>query len=177
MAKDTSMILLLGAAGVGGYLWYTGKLAQFGLPGFSSSTPTPAPGPNPTPSGPPPVPPLGTTVTNANDALRQAAANDAYIIPDAATFSVLQSAPPSGYGWITTTDKGGILLRPDVLAAVQTAITNRVNRATSQGAAASSIQAAGQVTLADIQSMMSNVGLSGFGDFRRHMFTRTGRVA
>lgn len=187
MAKDNTIILLaVGAAGV--YAWYKGYLAQFGIPGPSSSSGTTltaaqiaaiqqAQAAAGTASTTPSVPALGTTVTNASDALKQAAANDAFIIPDAATFSILQAAPPAGYGWIMTTDKGGILLRPDVLSAVQTAITNRVNRAVSQGAAASSIQQAGQVTLADIQQMMTTSGLTGLGEYRRHIFTRTGMVA
>lgn len=177
MAKDSSgTIILLGAAAVGvyGYLngWFTGL---FGTTAAAVAAPVPTPVVVPTATAPTPVPPLGTTVTNVSDALRQVAANDAYILPDAATFATLQTALPGGYNWIMTTDKGGILLRPDVYAAVQTSISGLLARATAAGAATSSLQAAGQVSLAQIQSIMASGGLSGFGDFQRHMASRTGR--
>lgn len=177
MAKDsTTTLLMLGAIGAAGYWAYSnGYFASFGLaPAGAAPTPAPTGGGTPAASAPPPVPPLGTTVTSAAQVLQQVAANDAFVIPDATTFGLFQGAVPGGYGPITTTDRGQILLRPDVLAAVNTAITNRIQKATSAGASAQSIQNAGLVSLADIQQMMTNAGLSGYQDIRRHMFTRTG---
>jgi len=196
MAKGSSnnMILLLAAAGGAfyGYKqgWFDSILNSLGIgvPNVPATTALPNPtGPTATqvaaalamvaakPSATP-VPPLGTTVTNAADALRQVAANDAYVIPDAATFVSFQGALPGGYNTVTTTDKGQILLRPDVYAAVSGVLSNRVKRAASAGASATSIQNAGQTTLAEIQTMMSTQGLSGWNDFQRHIAVRTGRV-
>lgn len=179
MAKGSSnTILLLGAAGVAvyGYMqgWFDSILSSFGVsaaaaPVIAANKPAAAPVVTP-------VPPLNTTVTNAADALRQVAANDAYVLPDAATFVSFQGALPGGYNTVTTTDKGQILLRPDVYAAVSGVLSNRVKRAADAGASATSIQNAGQTTLAEIQTMMSTQGLSGLGDFQRHMGMRTGRV-
>jgi len=121
------------------------------------------------------VPSMGTTVTNATDALAQVAARDAYILPDPATFATLSASLPANYGTVITTDKGGVLLRPDVYAAVEALITNRLTRAAAGGAAASSLQAAGQTTLSEIQQTMSSSGLTGFGDYRRYVFSRSGR--
>jgi len=177
MAKGSSnTILLLGAAGVAvyGYMqgWFDSILSSFGggvAPVLAANKPAAAPAVTP-------VPPLGTTVTNAADALRQVAANDAFVIPDAATFVSFQGALPGGYNTVTTTDKGQILLRPDVYAAVSNVLSNRVKRAASAGASATSIQNAGQTTLAEIQTMMSTQGLSGWNDFQRHIAVRTGRL-
>jgi len=192
MAKDsTTTILLLGAVGVGVWGYFQGWFAQWGLApaasgaltaaqkaalaaaaaaqGAAAGTTTAAPAVTP-------VPALGTTVTNANDVLRQVAANDAYILPDAATFAEFQGALPGGYQTVTTSDKGQILLRPDVYAAVQTLIANNVSRASAAGASAQSIQNASQVSLANIQQTMSTAGLSGLGDYQRHVFSRTGRI-
>lgn len=175
MAKGSSnTILLLGAAGVAvyGYTqgWFNTILASFG-----GAAAAPAIAAKPA-AAVTPVPPLGTTVTNAADALRQVAANDAYVLPDAATFVSFQGALPGGYNTVTTTDKGQILLRPDVYAAVSGVLSNRVKRAADAGASATSIQNAGQTTLAEIQTMMSTQGLSGLGGLQRHMLTRTGRA-
>lgn len=180
MANNSTGILLLGGAGLAIYGYLNNWFASMGFP-YASAVPVATPVTVATAAAAPPVssgpPPLGTTVTTANDALAQVAANDAYIIPDAPTAALLRSATPAGYSWITTTDKGPILLRADVYAPVQTNLTNTINRATAAGAALTSIQAAGQITLAGIQQIMSTAGLSGLGDFKRHMFTRTGRVA
>jgi hypothetical protein len=174
MAKDSGTILLLGGAAALAYFGYTNGWFSSLFPATAAAPPPPPP-----PSGPPPpapIPALGTTVTNANDALAQVAANDAFILPDAATFTTLQSALPSGYQVIQTTDHGGVLLRPDVYAAVQKLITNRVTRATSQGASTASIQAAGNITLGEIQSTMTSAGLTGLGDYRWYLGMRGYRV-
>jgi hypothetical protein len=179
MAKDSmSTILILGAVGVAGwYAYSSGMLAQFGLAPAGAAPPAAPPPPAPTGGGaatPPAVPALGTPVTSAAQALAQVAANDAFILPDPVTAAALQSALPGGYNWIQTSDKGIIFLRPDVYAAASTLLTNRIQRAA--GASPASQQAASQISLADIQTMMSTQGLSGFDDFRRHMFMRTGRA-
>lgn len=173
MAKDgLSTILLLGGVGAAAYWAYSqGYLAQFGFAPAGAGPPVPATSGTPAPSGPPP---LGTPVTSAAAALQQVGANDAYILPDPATFAALQTALPGGYNWINTSDKGGVLLRPDVYAAVNTFIQARVQRAT--GGSPQSITNASTPSLADIQGVMTQNGLTGLGDFRRHMFTRTGRA-
>jgi hypothetical protein len=175
MAKDsTGTILLLGGVGALAYGYYAGWFAQFGLGPIASPAAVPASTPAAS-TVPAPVPALGTVVHTTADALAQIKANDAFILPDAATFAALSGA--TSYQPITTTDNGQILLRPDVNSAVQSVISGRVARASTEGAATQSIQNAGQVTLAQIQQMMTNSGLSGLGDFARHMFTRTGRYA
>jgi hypothetical protein len=181
MAKGNT-ILLLGIAGVGYYGWTQGwfnsLMSSFG--GSSSPAPLPTPTPtgqtsvNPAAVAQTPLPALGTKVTSSADALRQIAANDAYILSDPATFSQLQMTLPGGYGWVITTDNGGVLLRPDVYSAVQNVINNRVSRATSQGASVSSVQQAGLTNLGEIQQMMTNSGLNGLGDYQRHIYQRTG---
>ena len=169
---NTNTILLLAAAGVGVYGYMQGWFS--GLFGTTAATTTAAPaGSVPADYVPPP---LGTVVTNVTDALAQIAAKDAYVIPNAATFASIQAAGfPSGYNVITTTDSGPVLLRPDVYSFVSTSIANNVTRATSQGAAAASIQAAGQITLAGIQQMMTLGGLSGLGQYAHYLQTRMGR--
>ena len=147
------------------------------IAGQQSAVPpgSPAQQVTPPPSGPAPVPALGTPVTSASQALAQVAANDAFILPDPVTAAALQGALPGGYNWIQTSDKGIVFLRPDVYAAASKLLTNRIQRAA--GASPASQQAASQISLGDIQTMMSTQGLSGWNDFRRHMYTRTGRVA
>lgn len=178
-SNSTGTIVLLGGVGVAIYGYMNNWFASMGFP-YASAVPVATPATVSKAAAAPPVssgpPPLGTTVTTANDALTQVAANDPYIIPDAPTAAVLQAATPSGYSWITTTDRGPILLRSDVYGAVQTNLTNTINRAIAAGAALTSVQAAGQTTLPQIQTAMSTNGLSGLGDFRRHMFSRTGRA-
>lgn len=179
MAKDTNMILLLGAAGVGGYLWYTGKLASFGLPGPSSTPATPPAPPLTTAqqanailaaqqaagsgsgTNAPAVPALGTTVKSAADVAAQAAAKDAYILPDAATFTTFAQTPLNGYQAFSLTDYPNVLLRQDVWATANTQVG-------STGT---------PLSLKDLQALMTKSGLSGLGDFRRHMFVRSGRAA
>ena len=174
MAKDgLSTILLLGAVGVGGwYLYSSGMLASFGIGAPAAAAPPPPTGGGTTAPAATTVPPLGTTVTTAAQVLQQAAANDPYIIPDAPTFAMVQTALPNGYNWVNTSDKGGVLLRPDVYSAVNAFIQARVARAT--GGSPQSITNASTPSLADIQGAMTNSGLSGLGDFMRHMSTRTG---
>lgn len=188
MAKDSGgTILLLGGLGVAVWGYFQGWFASFGFApgavGFDNTAAgraaAAAAGPGSTSSavsgggtaaaGPPA---LGTHNVNAAQALQQVAANDAFILPDPATFAQLQAAPPSNYGFIQTTDAGGVFLRPDVYSAVQTLIQARVAKASQAGAAASSLQAAGQVSLSDIQQMMTNQGLTGLGDYNRHLMTR-----
>lgn len=191
MAKDsTGTFLLIGAAGLAYYGYTQGWFSSlFGTSTAGSTTLTAAqlaaiqaaagslnPPPTASATPPPEVPALGTTVTNANQALQQVAANDAYILPDAGTFATLQTALPAGYNVAQTTDKGGILLRSDVYNALQTLIGNRVSKASAAGASLNSLQNASNVTLNDIQTMMSTQGLSGLGDYRRHLYSRTGRA-
>lgn len=175
MAKDsTGTILLLGGAGLAAYGWYAGWFANF-LPATAASpAKTPAAGGGSS-SAPPPVPPLGTTVTTAADALAQVAAKDPYILPTAPVYAQLIAALPAGYQVMTTTDAGGVLLRQDVYAAVSTDVANRISRAMSSGASGASVQAAGLLTTEQIKQVMSNQGLSGLGDYRRHLAARTGR--
>ncbi len=176
---NTNMILLLAAAGVGvyGYMqgWFSGLFAA-AAPAATTTTTAQLDPVTLTPNAAYVPPRLGTVVTNLTDALAQIAAGDAYVIPNAATFASIQAAGfPSGYNVITTTDSGPVLLRPDVYSFVSTTITNNVTNATKAGAAAASIQTAGQTTMAGIKQMMTLGGLSGFGQFRQYMATRTGR--
>lgn len=199
MAKDsTGILLLLGGAGVAYWGYTQGWFASFGLtPAGTAAAPATNPTPNATitaaqaaavlaaaqaaaaaasASAPPPA--LGTTVTSATDVLKQIGAQDPFVIPDAATAAAI-GAPPSNYGAVTTTDKGVVFLRPDVYSAVQNLISGRLAKIAAANAAgtpvaATSIQNATNVTLADIQSTMSLQGLSGLGawELNRHLATR-----
>lgn len=175
MAKDsTGTILLLGGLGVAVYGYMNGWFNSF-LGGTSTVLAAATPATPTTPATPAarPVPVLGTTVTNSTDALAQISANDPYVIPDAATFASMQTVLPSGWASVQTTDKGGVFLRPDVYGAVQSVIQGRLARAA--GAPVTSLQTAALTNLGEIQRAMTNQGLSGLGDFRRHMYARSGR--
>lgn len=182
MAKGSSnTILLLGAAGVAfyGYTqgWFNSILSSFGpiinVGGGGSS------GTNPQltaaqaaaiqaaaakqGSAPIPpvatVPPLGTIVKNAGEVQAQAAAKDPYILPDAGTFTPYAMSPLPGYvafGLKAGNDYSNVLLRQDVY-----------------DLANSTVSASGNpLSLTDLQALMKTKGLSGLGDYRRHLYTR-----
>lgn len=190
MAKSNT-IILLGIAGVG-YYGYTQGWFNSLLTSFSGTTATPKPA-TLTPAqaaaaaiaaanmstAPPPAVytynPVGTTAsvlptptstaaipvnTPANteaDVSNQAAQRLPYIIPNASIVSVV----PNGYTTVNTLDKGTIFLRNDLYATVF----------------AQDIQVASplaNITLATIRSEAG--GLSGLGDYQRHMYSRTGRM-
>lgn len=112
------------------------------------------------------VPALGSTVSTPADVSAQLAAHDAYIIPSQSMIPTLGAvAAAGGYSNVTTSDAGTIYLRPDIATAAAAALPSTVPWQLSQ-----------------IKTIMSNTGLSGhtrygMGDFRRHMASRTGRVA
>src|SRR5579883_1849600 len=167
--EHAGSILLLAGVAVAGYLAYVNGWLSNLLPA-AAPTPTPTPTTGTTnpvtnpntqivnaPSAPPP---LGTVVTTANDISAQALAGYAYILPGP---GINTSVPPSGYTAFTTTDYGTIYLRNNVYQVASTDMNNRIQRAINAGAAASSVQNAGNMTLAQIQQDMSNNGLTGMG--------------
>ncbi len=189
MAKDSSTLLLIGGISVAGYFAYTRGMLNQILPAnlqyvdpavaaaaaaaaaSSAAARAAAAGTAPV------VPPLGTKVNSVADALAQIKAGDMFVIPDSATFVALQGVVPGGYKPIGTTDVGNIYLRPDVYDTVSQLIQGRLARATAAGADAASIQNAALTYMDEIKLRISGAGLSGLGDFRRHMLTRTGRAA
>ena len=191
MAKDsTGTILLLGAAGLAfyGYTqgWFNALLVSLGMPipagtinpngptiidTVTGKTLTPAQqaaltaaaaaqtGSAATPA--PTVPALGTTVTSAAQVAAQVGANDPYILPDATTYGAYSVSPPMGYASFNLTDKGNVLLRQDVANAANLQVGTTSN----------------PISLTDLQALMSTKGLSGgLGDYRRHLYSRTGRA-
>lgn len=181
MAKDsTGTILLLGAVGVAVYGYTQGWFSQlFGVTAIPGTTTldasqtaaikaqlaalaaqgtNPPPTASPTPAA---VPALGTTVTSAGQVAAQVAAKDPYILPDATTWGAYSVTPPAGYSNFNLSDKGNVLLRQDVasLANLQVGATGN------------------PIALTDLQGLMTTKGLSGgLGDYRRHLYSRTGRA-
>ena len=135
-----------------------------------------APAPGLAPVVPSKFPPsFGNMVTNVSDAYGQAAAGDQYILLDGPTQQDIQRVGfPSGYLGIVTRDKSLMLVRPDVYSAIEAALNTRVQNAIKAGTSPNNV---GAFSLSEIQSIISQNGLSGLGDFRRHMYVRTGRVA
>lgn len=188
MAKDNSTLLILGALGVGGYFAYTqgmldDLLVKFGI------QPHGKPGTTAKQNAPPA---LGKVADTAGIA-KQVAAQDPYIIPSVASVS----QPPTGYASIHVKDKsaapvGVIYLRSDIagktLDAANQAIPvlNLQAKALWDGRLAINPDTAGAMpeplpfltldTLS-LNDLKSIVGLSGLGEYRRHVYTRTGRYA
>lgn len=168
MAKDNSTLIIVAAISGIGFAWWKGYLAQFGIPGPSSA---PAAGPVNTgggtgPAAPPaplqpPTPPAPGTIVGQGGVLLQAAAKDPFILPDAATFAMYTVTPLAGYSAFSLTDAPNILLRQDVFDAANAQVGASGN----------------PLSLQNLKDLMKGKGLSGLGDFRRHVFTRTGRVA
>lgn len=123
----------------------------------AAGNPPPAP---PTPPGTT-TPAPGATITTLPQALAQIAAHDAYIIPSLDLYVLLQTAipPNSGYNFYVDSNGVPLLLRDDLNALVPAVPAGQ----------------AGTMALADIKSLATTAGLSGLGDFARHMHTRTGR--
>lgn len=172
-----SEVFMFGAAAALGYAAYkyskgepiipgTGPCSASSMPSWlMGCTATAAPPPAQKPAEPtgPTVPPLGTKIVSLPQAVAQMKAKDAYILPSLDLYVLLQTQIPekSGYQFYVDADGVPLLLRQDVYDAVL---------ATAAGAA-------GSVALATIKQMMVTAGLSGgLGDFRRHMYTRTGRA-
>lgn len=176
-------IILLGGAGIALYLAYQNNWGGIDTM-FNFGTPTPAPAPasgtgtnnpitNPNTTlinAPVAPPPLGTVATSGNQVTAQATAGYAYILPGP---GIDTSTAPNGYSTLTTTDYGPVFLRNNVYSAVDTVIQNRIQRAISQGAAATSVQAAGNETLQNIQTVMSTNGLAGLGYYSRNIMPMT----
>lgn len=172
-SSSTSTILLVGGAAAVAYFGYTqgwfSNLIGSAAPMAAAPppvVPTPAPGqttPGTVGTTPPAptAPPLDTTIVSLPQALAQIAAKDLYIKPNLDLYVLLQTAVPPNSGYNFYVDPNGLplLLRNDVMTAVQ---------ASPAGAT---------LTLDDIKKLITTAGLSGLGDFRRHMWTRTGRVA
>lgn len=191
MAKDNSTLLILGALGVGGYFAYTqGMLDDLlikigiqphGKPGTAAKQSTPpAPG----------------KVADTAGITKQVAAQDPYIVPSAAAVG----QAPAGYVMVHVQDKavapsGVIYLRADllqknldaanaVIAALNTAgkvqydallglsIQNPFTNPTPPTFIPATPLTAETLSLKDIKSI---VGLSGLGEYQRHVYTRTGR--
>ena len=175
--KTENLLLVGGALGVG-YLWYSGKLASFGLPGPSTAAAVPAPpamtlaqqaalllaqqqaasSTGTTTGSTPAAPALGATVTGAAQVAAQAAAKDPYILPDAATFATFAQTPLPGYAAFSLTDYPNVLLRQDVWAAANTQVGTTST----------------PLALKDLQALMTSKGLSGYRDYVRHLVTRGG---
>lgn len=162
MAKDNSTLLILGGVAAIGFAWYKGMLAQFGIPG-PGATPAakPATGGGTPPPPQAPTPPALGTIVNQSGVLLQAAAKDPFIMPDAATFGLYAVTPLDGYSAFSLTDVPNILLRQDVYSAANAKV----------GASGNAI------SLQQLKDLMKTGGMSGMGDYRRHVFTRTGRYA
>lgn len=169
MAKDNTLLLIGGAAALG-FAWYKGMLAQFGIPGPSSAPAAPAVDPVAAAKAAADAaakaalataaatPALGTKVTKVSDLLLQVAAKDPYIIPDDATFAPYAVNPLPGYQAFYLDGTGNVLLRQDVYDAANAQV----------GATGTSLK------VADLQSLMKTKGLTGFGDYQRHIASRTG---
>lgn len=188
MARDLGPILLIGGIGVAVYGYMNGWF-NFGTTTTTTTTggvPPPAPGTpagttqtNTAPASSSTPPPLGTVVTTTAQANLQAAANDPYILPGSALQSV---APPAGYQFINTQDYGNIWARNDVAAAAinyQNAVAANVATANAtvaqlQGLVVPPPTPAPPFTLSMLQGIMKNSGLSGLGDYQRHLSTRMG---
>lgn len=184
MAKESSgTFILLGVAAVGvyGYLngWFSGLLGTT-TTAAAAAVPTPTSTTAAAPAAS--VPALGSVVHTAADLAAQVAARDPYIFPD----SSLIGQAPAGYVLAkdatvseTGTVDGSFYLRADVAQAVL-GVINLINAAASGGTGATqqtlaTLYLAPVSNLAQIKTIMSSSGLSGFGDFQRHMAARTGR--
>ena len=155
MAKGSDTIMLLGAAAVAyyGYTqgWFSGILGKLGGGAPAPATPAAAPAPAPT---------LGSKVGTVAQIAAQAAANDAYILPDWTMLPSASTPAPSGYSQFVLTDyPQGVFLRQDV-----DILANQI------------VGSSGPIALADLQKAMTAKGLSGLGDFQRYIVTRTGRI-
>jgi len=176
-----NQLVTFGLLGVGGYLLYRVMQGESINPFVStgtSNTNTTATGTYGSGGSPVAnVPALGTVVSTPSDMAAQAQAHLAYIIPDQ-TITSLQSLTPTGYNPIVTPDVGTIFLRTDVYSGVEQVVSSRINKITSQYAAAgmsapvASIQNAGIVTMDTIKTVMSTQGLSGLNNNRYGMGIR-----
>jgi hypothetical protein len=136
---------------------------------------------------------VGTPVSSAAQLSAQIAAQDPYILPGPS----LISSPPAGYslamdsnvteaGGAAGTQQGQFYIRNDVATALIAALnalgTQENILAQAQGQPASFVPVTLATlynypvsNLAQLQTIMSSAGLTGLGDFKRHMATRTGR--
>jgi hypothetical protein len=174
-----STILLLGAAGVAIYGYFQNWFASFGFASTAAAATPAAPASTTPAASTASVPALGSVVHSAADVAAQVAAKDPYILPDN---SVISQAP---VGYVlaanstpaeTGTTNGQFYLRSDVADAV-VALINAVNTAAGRGASASLLTLYNFpiANLAQLKTIMSSKGLTGLGDYQRHMYTRTGR--
>jgi len=203
---STGTILLVGVAGVGvyGYFagWFNSILAQFGIaaPGATPATtslPTqtvtpaqlaalqmaaqggaaPMPG---TTTAAAAVPALGTMVTTAAQAAQQAAANDPWIVFGGA---LIGTSPPANYQLFNTSDLGNIWVRNDIVTAANAWLATQQAQANAACSAWALTNpntpcpaSVPSMTLAQLQQIKTGAGLSGLGDYQRHVYSRTGRI-
>ena len=191
MARENgSTFLLLGAAAVAfyGYTqgWFSSLFGTTAAAATSTAAQQAAAAAAAAAKGPV-VPPVGTVLTNAADLAAQVAAKDPYILPGPA----LIGQAPAGYSLAmdsmvgevggTGSAQGGFYVRNDVasaLVALMNALQTATNVATGGVSAPVTLETLYQYpiqNLAQLKTVMSSAGLTGLGDYQRHMYTRTGR--
>jgi hypothetical protein len=126
------------------------------------------------------LPPLGTILNNAPQIALQVAAKDKYILPGPALYSA--ASPPAGYTAAIDAlasevggGSGGFYLRNDIAAAVLATVNGLLQAQGLPGLTLGTLTQFPIESLSTVNQIATSAGLSGLGDYQRHMYTRTGR--